>query len=261
MKQIPGLVNILLPVLLIVVLIGLLWPNLQLQTAQNACNANRTVQANGTAEIKVVPDRALIKFGVQSNAASVDEVKRANTTAIEKVFASLKAMKIAAQDISTDHYVINPVYENYDSLIIKGYRINNSVSVTLRDVNQSSELIASVLEAGANQIGNVTFYTSELRKYRDQAREMATKAAQEKADALAKSMGASATCVLHIVENSMPVYYSGWYGSNQNINTQNVLQNVDPSASNANSNLSDDGPVSLGQISVQATVEVTFGLK
>ena len=43
--------------------------------------------------------------------------------------------------------------------------------------------LAAALKAGVNQVNNVEFYTSELRKYRDQARELAMKAAKEKAQA------------------------------------------------------------------------------
>ena len=128
-------------------------------------------------------------------------------------------------------------------------------------MSKTSDVIAAALGAGANQVVNVQFYTSELRKYRDQARDMAIKAAQEKAQALAKGVGAEAGCVIHINENTWSSYYGGWYGRSQNLMTQNVSQNVAPAAGSGDGSVSDDGPVSLGQISVQATVDVTFGLK
>ena len=42
---------------------------------------------------------------------------------------------------------------------------------------------SSAIEAGANKVQGLEFLTTELRKYRDQARSMAIKAAQEKAAA------------------------------------------------------------------------------
>jgi len=231
------------------------------EAAQPGCDTTRSVQVSGTALVNVVPDRALIQLGVQSNATSIYAVQLANTAAIKKVFAALESMNIASRDISTDRYVIEPVYENYDSLNIKGYRINNNVAVTLRDVNKASDVIAAALGAGANQVVNVEFYTSELRKYRDQARDMAIKAAQEKAQALASGVGAETGCVIHINENTWSSYYGGWYGRSQSLMTQNISQNVAPAAGSADGAMTENGPVSLGQISVQATVDVTFGLK
>ena len=101
----------------------------------------------------------------------------------------MRALGVEPKDIATDWYVIEPIYEDYDSLYIKGYRINNMVAITLRDVSKTSQVIAAALDAGANQVVNVDLYTSELRKYRDQARDLAMKAAAEKAQALASAAG------------------------------------------------------------------------
>ncbi|HET9911562.1 MAG TPA: SIMPL domain-containing protein, partial [Anaerolineales bacterium] len=154
-------------------------------------------------------------------------------------------------------------------LRIKGYRIFNVVSITMRDVDKTSEAIAAAFQAGANQVVNVEFYTSELCKYRDQAREMAITAAREKADALSQTAGADTGCVLNITENTSS-YFNGWSGwgwwwygggNNQNLWTQNAVQNVAPTTSGSGTSSNGDSPVSTGQISVRAEVSVTFALK
>ncbi len=224
-----------------------------------ACTSNRTIQVSGTAVVNVTPDRVLIELGVQSNGVTVNEVEAANTRAIEKVIQALRGQGVAEKDIATDWYIIEPIYEDYDSLFIKGYRINNMVAVTLRKVTMVSPVIAAALKAGANQVVNVEFYTSELRQYRDQARELAMKAAGEKAAALAGAAGARPGCVLSINENTWSYFNSWWYGRDQNLWAQNVVQNASPSG--GTSGTSDDGPVSLGQISIRAEVGVVYGLE
>ena len=149
------------------------------KAAQDVCDSSRSVQVSGTAVVNVAPDRALIQLGVQSNGSTPGAVERANTSAIQKVIKAVQALGVPPKDIATDWYIIEPIYESYDSLYIKGYRINNLIAITLRDVSQTSRVIAVALEAGANQVVNVEFYTSELRQYRDQARELAMKAASE----------------------------------------------------------------------------------
>jgi hypothetical protein len=269
MKQIPTFLNAVLIGILAFVLLNVVLPGANARAAQTpqpttspqpVCNSSRTVSVSGTAVVNVVPDRALIQLGVQSNAATVDAVEAANTMAIRRVINAIQSLGVESKDIATDWYIIDPVYEDYDSLYIKGYRIYNVVAVTLREVHKTSSVIAAALKAGANQVVNVEFYTSELRKYRDQARELAMKAAAEKAQALANAAGAGTGCVLNINENTSS-YYNGWwwYGGSRNQWTQNVVQNASPAGGDGA--LSEAGPVSLGQISVRAEVNVTFGLE
>jgi len=279
MKQIQTIVNTVLACALIFLLIVTGMPNLQARAATpvptttpgaaapatpSACDANRTIHVSGTAVVNVKPDRALIKLGVQSNGRSAKDAQEKNSAAISKVTKVLKTLGIESKDIATDWYTIEPLYEDYDSLYIKGYRIYNIIEVTVRDVDRANDVMVAAFGAGANQVVSVDFYTSELRKYRDQAREMAMKAASEKAKALAQSAGADTSCVLNINENTSS-YFNGWgwwwwgYGNNQNQWTQNAVQNVAPSGGETPS--TEDNPVSTGMISIRAEVSATFGLK
>lgn len=276
MKHISTLINTILAIVLILILLTIGLPTFSVRAAaitptatanptsesESSCNPNRTVQVSGTAVVNVLPDRALIQLGVQSNGKTPKEVQARNAATIKSVIKSLQKMGIESKDISTDRYVIEPLYEDYESLHIKGYRIYNVIAITMRDVDKTSDAIAASFQAGANQVVNVEFYTSELRTYRDQAREMAMKAATEKANALALAAGANTDCVLNINENSWS-YFNGWNwwtgANNQNVWTQNAVQNVDPSGGGTPA--SDDSPVSTGQISIRAEISATFSLK
>ena len=232
------------------------------QEPEKACDPTRTIQVSGTAVVNVLPDRALIQLGVQSNGKTPKEVQSRNAATISSVIKALKRLGIEAKDISTDRYVIEPIHKDYGSLPIEGYRIYNVIAITMRDVDKTSDAVAVAFQAGANQVVNVEFYTSELRKYRDQARDMAMKAASEKASALTKAAGTTTACVMNISENSWS-YFNGWNwwygGNNQNLWTQNAVQNVAPAASGTQS--SDDSPVSTGYISIRAEVSATFSME
>jgi uncharacterized protein len=276
MKTYKTLIYLIIGVMLGFVIFSTRFPDINIQPVQAAtklqtvlepnpvCDPNRSVQVTGSALVNVIPDRVMIQLGVQSNGSTPSGVQAANAAAIQSVIKTLQAQGIEAKDIATDYYVIEPVYESYDSLYIKGYRINNMVAITLRDVQKTSVVIAAALEAGGNQVINVEFYTSDLRKYRDQARDLAMKAAQEKAQALATSAGAEAGCVLNITENSWSYYNGWWYGRSQNLWTQNTVQNAAPGDGAGNGgagNSALDEPINLGQISVKAEVSATFALK
>lgn len=271
MKHLPVLVNAALTAALLTGLVILAAPQAPAQAAAPsatpgatpaaalACDSGRTIQVSGTAAVNVVPDRILVQLGVQSNGVAVAEVEAANTRAIRKVIQALREQGVSEKDIATDWYIIEPLYDSYDSLYIKGYRINNLVAVTLRQANRVTPVVSAALKAGANQVVNVEFYTSELRKYRDQARELAMKAAGEKAAALAEAAGARRGCVRSIHENTWSYFNSWWYGRGQNLWAQNVVQNAAPAG--ALGSTSDEGPVSLGQISVQAEVSIVYALE
>jgi uncharacterized protein YggE len=277
MKQFSAYLNAVLVFALVFILLFSILPHARAETTsipqpsgaaqsvpEPACDNSRSISVSGTAVVNVPPDRVLIQLGVQSNGKTADLVQAANTGKIGQMVRAIKKLGVDASDITQDWYLIEPLYEDYDSLRIKGYRINNTVAITLREVNKTNAVITAALQAGANQVIDVELYTSELRKYRDQAREMAMQAAAEKAQALAGAAGARIGCVLNISENTWS-YYNGWrwgYGSNpvQNVWTQNVSQNVAPSSAQEGA-LSENGPVSLGLISVKAEVGATFGLK
>jgi uncharacterized protein YggE len=98
-----------------------------------------------------------------------------------------------------------------------------------------------------------------LQKYRDQARELAMIAAGEKAQDLAEAAGADAGCVLSISENTWSYFSGGWWGRNNNLWTQNVVQNIPQG--NGGGDALEFGPVNLGQISVRAEVSASYALE
>ena len=265
MKKTSVILNTALTCALILMLVAIGLPSFNVQAAppietKLACDTGRSVQVSGTAVVNVTPDRVLIQLGVQSNGTTPKKVEAVNSTTINRVIKALKAQGIDEKDIVTDWYVIDPIYDDYNSLTIEGYRINNIVAITLRDISKVNEVIIAALDAGANQVVNVEFYLSNLRKYRDQARDLAMKAAKEKAEDLASAAGAETGCVMSINENTWSHYYGGWYGQSQNLWTQNVMQNTAPTGGEAGA-LTEAGPVNLGQISVRAEVSASFSLK
>jgi uncharacterized protein YggE len=273
MKQLPQLLVIFIGTVLAIFLLSLLSPTqrpawamatpatqaLNNLTGEEAeCSSGRTVQVSGSAAINVKPDRVLIELGVESVADTPQEVQAENDTAIKQITAALSNLGIPSKDIATDYYLIQPVYESNTPYRITSYRIDNVIGVTLTNVDQASDVLAAALQAGANQVQNVQFYTSELRRYRDQARELAMKAASEKAQALAGAGGAQAGCLLQINENSWSHYNGYWWGGRDRAMwSQNVVQNAAPSEPASEET---ETPISSGQIVVRAEVNATFSL-
>ena len=109
---------------------------------------------------------------------------------------------------------------------------------------------------GVNYVHGIDFRTSELRKHRDTARAMAIQAAKEKADALASELGVKRGKVYSITEN----YWGGWWSWSgsywRSRGGGGMQQNVAQNAGGASE--ATEGALSVGQISVSATVNVSF---
>mgnify|MGYP006279123963 CR=1 FL=1 len=227
--------------------------------SEASCLTGRSIQVSGTAVVNVTPDRVLIQLGVQSTGRTPRAVEASNSATINRVIRSLKKLGVEEDDIVTDRYIIDPVYANYDSLNIEGYRINNLIGVTLREIDKVNEVIIEALEAGANQVVNVEFYLSDLRKYRDQARELAVQAAEEKARDLAEAAGSNTGCVVSLNENTWSYFNGGWWGRSNNLWTQNTVQTLPLEGEDGD--LTAYGPVNIGQISVRAEVSALYALE
>lgn len=127
-----------------------------------------------------------------------------------------------------------------------GYTVTKSVGIILQDVSKAEALLADIFKSGVSSIQGVSFRTSQLRKYKDQARAMAIKAAQEKAIALTKEIGQSIGKAYTITEESPNTYA---YSQNRSNNFQ--LDGVSNSESGGST-------IALGQISITAQVTVSF---
>ncbi len=63
------------------------------------------------------------------------------------------------------------------------------------------ELVTKVLQAGVNYVHGIDFQTTEFKKYREQARNLALRAAKEKAEMMAGVLGQSAGAPIQINED------------------------------------------------------------
>ena len=148
-------------------------------------------------------------------------------------------------------------YDSHDGTVVDYYQVTKSVQVFLRDVSKFEPLLTAVLRAGANHIYDIQFSTSELRKYRDQARALAVKAAIEKANDLAGEAGlkvAGKPVELSSYSYGGGSWYSACCGNRYGSQwSQNVVQNI-----GGGGGIGPEGTVALGKIAVTASVTMRF---
>lgn len=219
-----------------------------------------TISVSGDAEVRVVPDEVVLTFGVETWNKELQVAKKENDDRIRMIIEAVKKSNVEEKLIQTDFLSIEPRYEDhYEHKNFIGYFVRKTTVVTLRDISKFEKVLSDVLESGANYVHGINFRTTELRKYRDQARSLATKAAKEKAVALAEELGQKVGRPLNINESRSGWWsgYNSWWGQRWSGGmAQNVIQNVP-----ASGGMESDSATALGQIKVNATVSVTFELK
>ena len=230
-------------------------PSVAYAATDPTCDPARSVQVSGSATIEVIPDQAVIKFGIQAKGSTAEEAQNKVTVASQAVIKALKALGIEEKKISSDFYYAQPVYNNYDSRDITGFIVNYALGVQISDARKANDVVAAAFRAGATEVHSFELRTSQLRKYRDDARIAAMTAAAEKAQLLSKAANAQVGCVLKIDETNVDVGMPFW--ARGNAMSQNSIINASGNAQPGN-----DVPViNLGTIQVKAEVVVSYSLQ
>jgi uncharacterized protein len=221
-----------------------------------------TIQVSGDAAVRVVPDEVTVFFGVENRNKEIAAAVSQNNSTVKQVIAAIKSVGVDAGDIQTDYFHVNIVYLQNQGSVVDYYVVTKQIEVVLKQVSSFEGLLNAGLRAGANHLDGIEFRTTELRKYRDRARALATKAAVEKAQGLAEAAGMKVGKPLSLSSysyggGSSYIFCCGYggypYGYNNAQQSQNVVQNV---AGKSDGDSQDT--VSLGKISVTASVTMTF---
>lgn len=168
-------------------------------TAQEK-DAPPLITVSGQAELRVQPDEAVIDLEVERLDKDIDAARRQADDSVAQILALARRHGVTPQDVKTDFITVGMKYntdlldgDDEDEKKVKrefiGYEVSKSVKVRLTDLSRFEVFFAEVLKAGVSSVKGVNFYTSQLRKYRDQARAAAIRAAREKAVALSAAVG------------------------------------------------------------------------
>lgn len=254
MSQVKSVLWVLLVV--VVIFVAGWTPQPASQTPPQATDNPGMITVSGEAELRIVPDEVILHLGIETSDKSLDKAKRQNDQIVRKVFEVARNHGVPQAHIQTDYIHIAPRYDDYAQREFIGYFVYNTIAITLRDLTQFEELLSAVLESGVNYVQRIEFRTTQLRQYRDEARALALRAAQEKAVAMAGELGQAVGDPRTIQElaNDWWSGYGSWWGGRGSSMTQNVIQEVGGDAVNYDSSLAP------GQLAVKARVSVSFAM-
>ncbi len=211
-----------------------------------------TIQVTGTAEVFVVPDEVSFSLKVSKSDKSLTAAKIQTDENIGRLLALAKRSGVASRDVKTDFISVTEKFnrrkiagtdDEFEN-VFAGYTVAKTIVIRLRDLSKFEELLTEIVKVGVSQLGQVSFQSSELRKYKDQARAMAIRAAREKADGIVKEIGQTIGKAVSIEEENVDGFRSPYANT-----TGNAFSTDDDS---------DGETFSAGTISVKAQIQVRF---
>ena len=171
------------------------------------------ISVTGEGTITLEPDLVVLNVGVETTGDTVAAASSEAADAMNAIVGALNARGIGDRDIQTRFFDISPQYEFAEALelgvrtrkqVLIGYRVSNSASVKVRDLDATGSIIDEVAEAGGDsiRINGIRFTVEDPKPYTLDLREAAIKDAIDKAQHLAGLAGVSLGRLVFITESS-----------------------------------------------------------
>jgi hypothetical protein len=170
--------------------------------AQTPAPDRRTITVIGIGRASATPDIARVTLGMDVVNAKLSTALTEVNKKTADIMAALEEAGVAKQDIRTAEFNVIPQqsYGPNGPGPITGYRVINTVRVTVRDLAQAGAVLDAAVNAGANTIQGLTFTIEDMKPIETEARKGAMADAKAKAEELAAEAGATVGQVLTISE-------------------------------------------------------------
>jgi uncharacterized protein YggE len=217
----------------------------QTVTPGAATDQPHTISVTGAGTAYGAPDIATASIGVQTRDADAVKATGDNTTKMTAIIAALKAQGVQEKDIQTTNFSVSAQQDVDSNGQPKGtitFIVDNTVSITIRDLTKVGSVLSASVDAGANNIYGVSYSVADQAALEATARDQAMADAKARAAQLAKDAGTTLDGPITISEsiNNGPIPFYA------------ARDAIAPSAAGA------PVPTQGGQVSVQIQVNVTY---
>jgi uncharacterized protein YggE len=208
----------------------------------------RTLNVNGLGQVYLTPDIAYIYIGVHTEDATASDAVESNKVQTNAVIEALKTAGVAENDIRTTNFSIWPSQQYGPDGTVTGsvYMVDNSVYVTVRDLDGLGDLLDSAITAGANSVNSIQFDVADKTEAVKEARAKAMEDAKLQAQELAETAGVTLGDIQNVnfYDNSPYPFAEGKGGGGGGA--------FDAAAS---------VPIQPGQLTIAVTVSLTYTIK
>jgi hypothetical protein len=217
-------------------------------TTPSTAEVKPQLTVSGTGLVRVSPDTASINLGVATQDTDVAQAVAASNLAADAIINAVKNLGVAPEDVRTTYFNVSPqpmFDQNGQPTGQTNYWVNNTLVVTLRQVDQLGAVLQAAVDAGANSINGISFDLTDKSQAEEQARKAAIADAQQRAERLATAAGTTLGEIVSI--------YTGGY-------SYGAINYVE-AASSAGSAGGGTVPIAPGTFDVRIDVTLAYTLK
>ena len=160
----------------------------------------------GTGTASTEPEVAMVTFGVELRGDDPAAIVNEAANKIDRAIAAAGKLDVADEDVRTTGYNlwVETVYDPERGVPTGEvvYHVSHYVQATLRDLDQVGNLLAAVVEAGANTISGVNFGVEDPDALTRQARQQALENARTQAEEMAQGLDVALGKPTLVVETS-----------------------------------------------------------
>ena len=204
-----------------------------------------TITVNGTGAVSLAPDIATVNLGVSTQNANPQHALEENNALTANLITTLRNLDISEENIRTAHFFIDAVWGGHDWATITGYRVSNTVTVTIHDIDRLGDIMAAAVAAGANVSHGISFGISDSAEAYEQALAMAIADAERKARAMARALNSE------IIGRNSVIEIGGMFTP--------VARTMGAVAMEADMVLS-SVPIEAGELTVTANVQIVYSV-
>ncbi len=152
--------------------------------------AETKITVNGTGEIRVSADTAVISLGVEARDKNVLKAQQKVNEAIAAIRTVLTEQGIKEENINTEFINIYAIYDYQNGQDqLAAYNASSTLAIKVTDMEKVGALIDAAFAAGANTLNGISFSASDTEEAKNEALKMAVADASNKAGILAEASG------------------------------------------------------------------------
>ena len=208
--------------------------------------AETEITVNGTGEVRVSADTAVISLGVNARDKDVLKAQQRVNETIAAIRKALTEQGVKEENINTDYINIYPVYDySSDEEHLSAYNANSSLAIRVTDMESVGTLIDVSFAAGANTLNGISFSASDTEEAKAEAMKKAVEDAKRKAEILAEAAGLKISGIEKISEGGVYSYENNI----GNVYAKGLYTDAEEDAGTV---------VQAAKLIVSATVNITF---
>lgn len=164
--------------------------NAQASTGIGPVDAVPYVEAVGTGQVKLPPDRAIVMIGVETHAAKAAEANAASGKIQRALLDTLRAIGFGETAVHTRDFSVTMEMRRVNGRAVRsGYVARLAMAVEVPSLDRVGQVLDAALARGATHAGNIEYSLSASDSVQQVALARAVASAKRQAAAIAAALG------------------------------------------------------------------------